>query len=215
MTEAAWGAGQQPHASANRGWGSVLARAVNAEHHTSCAGGSGLVRNYTDRWDARTMPDVYDLVFIDSNPADTTPNWDPSLCVPDAILTALGTNDFSPGEGGESDPREALPAADLVAAYTDLIDRLNGYYPGVHVFLVSSPMLGDEWPTFAHPKRPEFLLTTPHRHGTSGFFIGQAVYVLQGASGNVPLAAAFSVVPIVIMAVYLVVAKRMGAFDAL
>ncbi len=26
---------------------------------------------------------------------------------------------------------------------------------------------------FAHPKRPEFLLTTPHRHGTSGFFIAR------------------------------------------
>jgi 16S rRNA (cytosine967-C5)-methyltransferase len=33
--------------------------------------------------------------------------------------------------------------------------------------------LGDEWPGFAHPKRPEFLLTTPHRHGTSGFFIAR------------------------------------------
>lgn len=33
--------------------------------------------------------------------------------------------------------------------------------------------LGSEWPAFAHPKRPEFLLTTPHRHGTSGFFIAR------------------------------------------
>jgi 16S rRNA (cytosine967-C5)-methyltransferase len=33
--------------------------------------------------------------------------------------------------------------------------------------------LGDEWPRFAHPNRPEFLLTTPHRHGTSGFFIAR------------------------------------------
>ena len=33
--------------------------------------------------------------------------------------------------------------------------------------------LGEEWPQFAHPKRPEFLLTTPHRHGTSGFFIAR------------------------------------------
>jgi 16S rRNA (cytosine967-C5)-methyltransferase len=28
-----------------------------------------------------------------------------------------------------------------------------------------------EWPEFAHPRRPEFLMTLPHRHGTSGFFI--------------------------------------------
>jgi 16S rRNA (cytosine967-C5)-methyltransferase len=33
--------------------------------------------------------------------------------------------------------------------------------------------LGEEWPAFAHPRRPEFLLTTPHRHRTSGFFIAR------------------------------------------
>ena len=33
--------------------------------------------------------------------------------------------------------------------------------------------LGGEWPQFAHPRRPEFLLTLPHRHGTSGFFIAR------------------------------------------
>jgi 16S rRNA (cytosine967-C5)-methyltransferase len=31
--------------------------------------------------------------------------------------------------------------------------------------------LGEEWPEFAHPRRSEFLLTLPHKHGTSGFFI--------------------------------------------
>jgi putative spermidine/putrescine transport system permease protein len=51
--------------------------------------------------------------------------------------------------------------------------------------------------------------------GTSSLFIGQAVYTHQGTAGNIPLAAAFSVVPIVIMGVYLTVARRMGAFDAL
>ncbi|HEU5243712.1 MAG TPA: transcription antitermination factor NusB [Gaiellaceae bacterium] len=35
--------------------------------------------------------------------------------------------------------------------------------------------LGEEWPQFAHPTRPEFLLTLPHVHGTSGFFIARLV----------------------------------------
>ena len=35
--------------------------------------------------------------------------------------------------------------------------------------------LGEEWPAFAHPLRPEFLLTLPHVHGTSGFFIARLV----------------------------------------
>ena len=33
--------------------------------------------------------------------------------------------------------------------------------------------LGTEWPQFAHPRRPEFLLTLPHVHRTSGFFIAR------------------------------------------
>lgn len=51
--------------------------------------------------------------------------------------------------------------------------------------------------------------------GSSRFFIGQAVYTHQGTAGNIPLAAAFSVVPIIIMAFYLTAAKKLGAFDAL
>ncbi len=55
----------------------------------------------------------------------------------------------------------------------------------------------------------------PQIIGSSRLFIGQAVYTQQGTAGNVPLAAAFSVVPIVIMAIYLWIAKKRGAFDAL
>ena len=55
----------------------------------------------------------------------------------------------------------------------------------------------------------------PQIIGSSRYFIGQAVYSLQGTAGNVPLAAAFAVIPIVIMLVYLTIARRMGAFDAL
>lgn len=55
----------------------------------------------------------------------------------------------------------------------------------------------------------------PQIIGTSEPFIGQAVYRHQGTAGNVPMAAALTVVPIVIMVVYLSVARRLGAFDAL
>ncbi|WP_435608020.1 ABC transporter permease [Pseudomonas knackmussii] len=55
----------------------------------------------------------------------------------------------------------------------------------------------------------------PQLIGPSGLFIGSMVYVQQGAIGNMPLAAAFTLVPIVLIAVYLSIAKRLGAFDAL
>ncbi|MDN0076773.1 ABC transporter permease [Crenobacter sp. SG2303] len=55
----------------------------------------------------------------------------------------------------------------------------------------------------------------PQLIGPSGLFIGTMVYTLQGSIGNIPMAAAFTAVPVVIIAVYLSIAKRLGAFDAL
>lgn len=55
----------------------------------------------------------------------------------------------------------------------------------------------------------------PQVIGNSTLYIGQVVYRQQGVAGNLPFAAAFSLVPIVVIAVYLWLAKRKGAFDAL
>jgi putative spermidine/putrescine transport system permease protein len=51
--------------------------------------------------------------------------------------------------------------------------------------------------------------------GDSSPFIGLAIYSYQGVAGNLPLAAAFSFVPIAVMALYLIAARRFGAFEAL
>ena len=88
------------------------------------------------------------------------------------------------------------------------------------------------WQTFRHVTWPlafpgvvagsifTFSLTLgdfiiPTLIGPSGLFIGTYVLVQQGAVGNAPMAAAFTVVPIVLIAIYLAIAKRLGAFDAL
>ena len=55
----------------------------------------------------------------------------------------------------------------------------------------------------------------PSLFGISSFFIGKAVLTYEGTSGNIPLAAAFTMGPIVIMVVYLLIARKLGAFDAL
>jgi putative spermidine/putrescine transport system permease protein len=55
----------------------------------------------------------------------------------------------------------------------------------------------------------------PQVIGDSTLYIGQIVYRQQGVAGNVPFAAAFSLVPIVVIGIYLWLAKRKGAFDAL
>lgn len=59
----------------------------------------------------------------------------------------------------------------------------------------------------------DFIL--PSMFGASKLFMGQQVYVQQGVVGNLPLAAAFTFVAMAIMIVYLLGARRTGAFDAL
>jgi putative spermidine/putrescine transport system permease protein len=51
--------------------------------------------------------------------------------------------------------------------------------------------------------------------GAGSNFIGNVVYENVGVNSNVPFAAAFATVPVAIMAVYLVLARRLGAFEAL
>jgi putative spermidine/putrescine transport system permease protein len=51
--------------------------------------------------------------------------------------------------------------------------------------------------------------------GASSQFIGNVVYDSVNQSSNLPFGAAFAVVPVVVMGVYLVIARRLGAFDAL
>jgi putative spermidine/putrescine transport system permease protein len=55
----------------------------------------------------------------------------------------------------------------------------------------------------------------PQLVGPSGLYIGSMVYTLQGTIGNMPMAAAFTCVPIILITVYLALARRLGAFNAL
>lgn len=55
----------------------------------------------------------------------------------------------------------------------------------------------------------------PQLVGPSGYYIGTMVNTLNGSVGNIPMAAAFTAVPILIISVYLLLARKLGAFDAL
>jgi putative spermidine/putrescine transport system permease protein len=51
--------------------------------------------------------------------------------------------------------------------------------------------------------------------GPSSTFIGNIVYDFVGINNNIPFAAAFATIPVAIMGVYLLIARRLGAFEAL
>ncbi len=106
---------------------------------------------------------------------------------------------------------ERVPKS-LIEASGDL-----GARPGITFWYVTLPLA---FPGVVAGSIFTFSLTlgdfiVPSVMGNSSFFIGQAVLSHQGTSGNVPLAAAFTMVPIVIMGIYLLIARKLGAFDAL
>jgi putative spermidine/putrescine transport system permease protein len=119
--------------------------------------------------------------------------WLPYMIVP--IITAL-----------ERVPKSLLEASSDLGANANQTFRnvlLPLSFPGVVAgsIFTFSLTLGD------------FII--PQVLGNSRFFIGQAVYSYQGTAGNIPLAAAMTMGPVVIMIAYLLIARRMGAFNAL
>jgi putative spermidine/putrescine transport system permease protein len=106
---------------------------------------------------------------------------------------------------------ERVPAS-LVEASGDL-----GAHPATTFWRVVFPLAV---PGIAAGSIFTFSLTlgdyiVPSVIGDSSMFIGQVVSLQQGTAGNVPLAAALSLVPIAVIALFLWGAKRLGAFDAL
>lgn len=106
---------------------------------------------------------------------------------------------------------ERLPGS-LLQASADL-----GAKPWQSFLLVTLPL---SIPGIAAGSMFTFSLTlgdfiVPQLVGPPGYFIGSMVYAQQGAIGNLPMAAAFTLVPILLITLYLSIIKRLGAFNAL
>lgn len=151
-----WG---QPYNNANVTYAAVAARELGADYHLTAVSGIGLVRNYSFQYDARPMPEIYHLTFpemIAGNTWDMTA-WDMSRFVPNVVVVALGTNDFSPGDNPPDDPRPNMQIPAYVDAYEAFLTTLRSTYPEAEIFVLSSPMLGNGWPqptdTFADDLR--------------------------------------------------------------
>jgi putative spermidine/putrescine transport system permease protein len=106
---------------------------------------------------------------------------------------------------------ERVPRS-LVDASSDLGARPNTTFRNVIMPLAFPGVVAGSIFTFSLTLGDYIIPTVI---GNSTPFIGPTVYSLQGTTGNLPLAAAFTVVPMVLMGIYLLGARRLGAFDAL
>ena len=65
--------------NAYKSYGPLVSEALGADYHLIGVSGIGLLRNYSNMYDARTMPEVYDLYYpelMDSPGKMDQPRWD-------------------------------------------------------------------------------------------------------------------------------------------
>lgn len=115
-------------------YGPRVARALGVNYIVSSVSGIGIYRNWNS--DGSAMPQVYEAAdFQINNPT----RWNFAKYRPDVVSIALGTNDFSNGDGKK--PRLPFDSAAFVKNYIQFVQLVKSKYPGAQIALLSSPMI--------------------------------------------------------------------------
>jgi hypothetical protein len=117
-------------------YGPRVARALGVYYIMSSVSGIGIYRNWNS--DGPTMPQVYEKANFFSN---TQQSWNFSAYTPQVVSIALGTNDFSDGDG--VNPRKPFDSAAFVIQYIQFVQLVKTKYPEAQIALLSSAMLHD------------------------------------------------------------------------
>ncbi len=128
-------------------YGVLAANALNADYSAIAWSGKGLIRNIASSGPVDTVlvPQLYNR--YGANDADNSYPF-PAAWSPSAVVINLGTNDFS--YQGLRDP---INATAFTAGMVQFVRDIQKHYPRAHFFLLSSPMLSDNWPTAADAQK--------------------------------------------------------------
>jgi hypothetical protein len=119
-------------------WGQRLATALDAELHATVFSGKGL---YFNIW--RPDTETFGILYPRSNPVDAQSVFDTSTFTPDAVVLALGGNDYNMGLPEDTGP---APLDGFTQKARELTTTLRTSYPQAHVFLMAYAVLTDEYP---------------------------------------------------------------------
>jgi hypothetical protein len=122
------------HHNAYYAYGPGVARALGTNSILSSISGIGVYRNWNS--DGPAMPQVYEKVDFQEN---NTQQWNFQNFTPQVVSIALGTNDFSSGDGIKK--RMPFDSAGFVSAYVKFVQLVKSKYPNAQLALLSSPMI--------------------------------------------------------------------------
>lgn len=115
-------------------YGPRVARALNMNFILSSVSGIGIYRNWNSL--SPTMPQVYEHTDFQD---DSLRKWDFKRYAPEIVSIALGTNDYSNGDGIK--PRLPFDSAVFVNTYIEFVALVKSKYPKARIALLSSPMI--------------------------------------------------------------------------
>jgi lysophospholipase L1-like esterase len=120
--------------NAYQAYGPRVARALKANFIVSGVSGIGIFRNWNS--DGPTMPQVYEKMDLRGQ---SVRKWEFTLYSPKVVSIALGTNDFSTGDGKKA--RLPFDSAGFVSNYIRFVQLVKSKYPDAQVALLSSAMV--------------------------------------------------------------------------
>lgn len=123
------------HHNAYYAYGPRVARDLGVNYFLSSVSGIGIYRNWNS--DGPTMPQVYEKADLRE---DDTRLWNFSAYTPQIVSIALGTNDFSNGDGVKK--RLPFDSALFISNYVKFVQLVKSKYPKAQIALLSSPMVG-------------------------------------------------------------------------
>jgi hypothetical protein len=122
------------HHNAYYAYGPRTARSLGVEYRLSSVSGIGIYRNWNS--DGPTMPQVYEKASLQVSDSRL---WDFSKDLPAIVCIALGTNDFSHGDGKH--PRLPFDSAVFTKTYIRFVQLVKSKYPSAKIALLNSPMV--------------------------------------------------------------------------
>lgn len=122
---------------ASQAFGPLTARRFDAQYMLTGFSGMGMYRNWNSL--APVVPQRYDGVFADY---EESAAWNHASYSPQLIVVAVGTNDFSDGDGVT--PRAAFDPQAYLDAYAGFVARLRTIHPKARVLLTASPTMNAE-----------------------------------------------------------------------
>ncbi len=123
---------KMPVTNIDLGFAVVVARHFEAQYHTTCRSGMGLVCDWTGNHEL-AMPRHFDRTLM----VEEEPKWDFRTWLPDLVVICLGLNDYS-GFGGWKEGVAEANSALFRKTYHDFLATIRKVYPGVKILAVAA-----------------------------------------------------------------------------